>query len=216
MLLYYISYRTQFRGTESVRRDRLLEKIAEAARCGVDYIQLREKDLPARELEALAGEAVIPRAPRQVTEPRQRGIISPLHIINHYEQRTALSPIRAQPVQPVKRREPVRRRLTRLHSQRPRTHPCNPHKQPTPRPRRSCPQHRLEQLTRNPERDLLLKLRPARPQHSKPTLLPARPRRHQQLALANPSRTLHQNDRPGTGRYLVKHAIDMRQLDLTL
>ena len=58
LLLYYISDRTQFSGPESVRRDRLLEKIAEAARCGVDYIQLREKDLPARELEALAGEAV--------------------------------------------------------------------------------------------------------------------------------------------------------------
>ena len=58
MLLYYISDRTQFRGTESFRRERLLEKIAEAARCSVDYIQLREKDLPARELEALAGAAV--------------------------------------------------------------------------------------------------------------------------------------------------------------
>jgi len=58
LLLYYISDRTQFSGTESFRRDRLLEKIAEAARCGVDYIQLREKDLPARELEALAREAV--------------------------------------------------------------------------------------------------------------------------------------------------------------
>ena len=58
MLLYYIGDRTQFSGPESVRRERLLEKIAEAARCGVDYIQLREKDLPARQLEALAGAAV--------------------------------------------------------------------------------------------------------------------------------------------------------------
>ena len=58
MLLYYIGDRTQFSGPESVRRQRLLEKIAEAARCGVDYVQLREKDLPARQLEALAGEAV--------------------------------------------------------------------------------------------------------------------------------------------------------------
>jgi thiamine-phosphate pyrophosphorylase len=58
LLLYYISDRTQFPGTEAFRRQRLLEKIAEAARSGVDYIQLREKDLPARELEALAGEAV--------------------------------------------------------------------------------------------------------------------------------------------------------------
>ena len=36
----------------------LLEKISEAARAGVDYIQLREKDLPTRELESLAREAV--------------------------------------------------------------------------------------------------------------------------------------------------------------
>src|SRR2546428_11061027 len=56
-LLYYITDRTQFPGNELSRRRRLLEQIAEAARCGVDYIQLREKDLPARELELLAREA---------------------------------------------------------------------------------------------------------------------------------------------------------------
>jgi thiamine-phosphate pyrophosphorylase len=57
-LLYYITDRTAFPGDESTRRRRLLEKIAEAARCGVDYIQLREKDLPTRELEQLAREAL--------------------------------------------------------------------------------------------------------------------------------------------------------------
>jgi thiamine-phosphate pyrophosphorylase len=35
----------------------LLKRIAEAAHAGVDYVQLREKDLPARELEFLAQEA---------------------------------------------------------------------------------------------------------------------------------------------------------------
>jgi thiamine-phosphate pyrophosphorylase len=35
-----------------------LQKIAETARAGIDYIQLREKDLPTRDLESLAGEAV--------------------------------------------------------------------------------------------------------------------------------------------------------------
>ena len=35
-----------------------MEKIAEAAHCGVDSVQLREKDLPTRDLEALAREAV--------------------------------------------------------------------------------------------------------------------------------------------------------------
>lgn len=58
MVLYYITDRRQFSGTESERRARLLAKIAEASRAGVDLIQLREKDLRPRELEALAGEAV--------------------------------------------------------------------------------------------------------------------------------------------------------------
>ena len=58
MLLCYITDRSQFSGNESARRRRLLEKIAEAARCGVDFIQLREKDLIIRELELLAFEAL--------------------------------------------------------------------------------------------------------------------------------------------------------------
>jgi len=62
-LLYYITDRSAFLGDESARRRRLLEKISEAARAGVNYIQLREKDLSTRELEALAREAV--RAIRQ-------------------------------------------------------------------------------------------------------------------------------------------------------
>ena len=57
-LLYYITDRTAFPGDERSRRARLLEKIAEATRAGVDYIQLREKDLPTRDLESLAREAV--------------------------------------------------------------------------------------------------------------------------------------------------------------
>ncbi len=55
---YYITDRNAFPGDESSRRQQLLEKIREAARCGVDYIQLREKDLSARELETLAREAL--------------------------------------------------------------------------------------------------------------------------------------------------------------
>jgi thiamine-phosphate pyrophosphorylase len=54
LLLYYITDRSQFPGDEDSRRARLLETIVQAARCGVDYIQLREKDLSARELETLA------------------------------------------------------------------------------------------------------------------------------------------------------------------
>ena len=58
MLLYYITDRKQLPGPESRRRELLLATISEAARAGVDFIQLREKDLPARELETLAREAV--------------------------------------------------------------------------------------------------------------------------------------------------------------
>lgn len=58
MLLYYITDRAGFAGTEAQRREALLRRVAEAARAGVDYIQLREKDLPARELELLARTAV--------------------------------------------------------------------------------------------------------------------------------------------------------------
>jgi thiamine-phosphate pyrophosphorylase len=57
-LLYYITDRSQFRGDEQTRRRALLAKVAEAARAGVDYIQLREKDLSAKELELLARDAV--------------------------------------------------------------------------------------------------------------------------------------------------------------
>src|SRR5271157_2500915 len=57
-LLYYITDRSQFRGDESARRRALLAKVAEAARAGVDYIQLREKDLSARDLETLARDAL--------------------------------------------------------------------------------------------------------------------------------------------------------------
>jgi thiamine-phosphate pyrophosphorylase len=56
-LLYYITDRTAFSGDEPTCRRRLLEKIVEAARANVDYIQLREKDLPTRALESLAREA---------------------------------------------------------------------------------------------------------------------------------------------------------------
>lgn len=58
MFFYYITDRAAFPGTEPQRRARLLDKISEAAHAGVDYIQLREKDLPARELESLARQAV--------------------------------------------------------------------------------------------------------------------------------------------------------------
>jgi thiamine-phosphate pyrophosphorylase len=57
-LLYYITDRAAFPGDEPTRRRHLLDKIAEAASQGINYIQLREKDLPTRDLESLAREAI--------------------------------------------------------------------------------------------------------------------------------------------------------------
>ena len=76
-LFYYITDRTQFQGDEPARRRALLSKIAEAARAGVDYVQLREKDLSTRELEILAREAV--------GAARENSLI-----INHQTQTTRL------------------------------------------------------------------------------------------------------------------------------
>ena len=58
MLSYYITDRSQFAGGEAERRRELLRTIRNAAAAGVDYIQLREKDLCIRELELLAREAL--------------------------------------------------------------------------------------------------------------------------------------------------------------
>ena len=57
-ILYYITDREAFLGDEPTRRRCLLAKIAEATSAGVDYIQLREKDLSARDLESLTHDAM--------------------------------------------------------------------------------------------------------------------------------------------------------------
>lgn len=58
MLLYYITDRHQFPGDETACTGALLAKITEASRCGVDLIQVREKDISGRQLESLAAAAV--------------------------------------------------------------------------------------------------------------------------------------------------------------
>jgi thiamine-phosphate pyrophosphorylase len=78
-LLYYITDRTAFAPDEPTRRKHLLEKITEAAAAGVDYIQLREKDLTTRELESLAQEAA--RIIRD-SKPLTPDLCSPALLIN--------------------------------------------------------------------------------------------------------------------------------------
>src|SRR5271157_1552284 len=58
MLFYYITDRKGFVGTEAQQREALLQRIADAASAGADWIQLREKDLSSRELELLAREVL--------------------------------------------------------------------------------------------------------------------------------------------------------------
>jgi len=57
LLLYYITDRRQLADQETERRQKLLAKIEEAATAGIDYIQLRERDLSTQALESLAREA---------------------------------------------------------------------------------------------------------------------------------------------------------------
>lgn len=58
LLLCYITDRSQFQGGLAEQERRLLDKVAECAFAAVDFIQLREKDLSARQLEELAHKIV--------------------------------------------------------------------------------------------------------------------------------------------------------------
>jgi thiamine-phosphate pyrophosphorylase len=75
LLLCYITDRTKFPGDENARQHALLVKIAEAVRCGVDLIQLREKDLSIRKLEALA-QAAMQVVRENYREPATRLLIN--------------------------------------------------------------------------------------------------------------------------------------------
>ncbi len=54
MILYYITDRKQLAGAAEAQLDAAVERVRRAAAAGVDYVQLREKDLSGRELERLA------------------------------------------------------------------------------------------------------------------------------------------------------------------
>src|SRR5438105_13518081 len=58
MLLCYITDRRLLGDHENIRQENLLARIESAAAAEIEFIQLREKDLCARELESLAGEAM--------------------------------------------------------------------------------------------------------------------------------------------------------------
>jgi thiamine-phosphate pyrophosphorylase len=71
-VLYYITDRHQFSADEYESRKHLLAKIREAACAGVDYIQLREKDLRTRELEILSRDAAKVLADLRTENPELR------------------------------------------------------------------------------------------------------------------------------------------------
>lgn len=58
MIRCYITDRRSLGGDEAERRTRLLACVERACAAGVDYVQLREKDLAVRDLEKLAAEVV--------------------------------------------------------------------------------------------------------------------------------------------------------------
>jgi thiamine-phosphate pyrophosphorylase len=58
LLLCYITDRGQFQGVAGDKERRLLDKVTECSAAGVDLIQMREKDLSARQLEELAHKVV--------------------------------------------------------------------------------------------------------------------------------------------------------------
>jgi thiamine-phosphate pyrophosphorylase len=66
MKLCYVTDRKALPGSPTGQLHLLLEKIELAGRTGVDWIQIREKDLSARELALLVGEAVR-RVPQSCT-----------------------------------------------------------------------------------------------------------------------------------------------------
>jgi len=71
-VLYYITDRHQLSADEYESRKHLLAKIREAACAGVDYIQLREKDLCTRELEILSRDAAKVLADLRTENPELR------------------------------------------------------------------------------------------------------------------------------------------------
>jgi len=57
-ILCYVTDRTALQGGSQNGFDRVQNKVLIAAAAGIDWIQIREKDLPTRELLTLAGDAV--------------------------------------------------------------------------------------------------------------------------------------------------------------
>ena len=85
-LVYYITDRRAFPGESFEQRESLLAKIEEAARAGVDYIQLREKDLSAHELETLAVSAL-----DRVRRLKSAGLETPTNLLINSRADVALA-----------------------------------------------------------------------------------------------------------------------------
>lgn len=111
LLLCYITSRRQFSGGPDDQMRQLLAKIEECVAAGIDFIQLREKDLSARALEELADAAIRlfpPGGPARllinsrldvVLACRAHGVHLPAHDLSASEARAILA--RAGCDQPV-------------------------------------------------------------------------------------------------------------------
>jgi thiamine-phosphate pyrophosphorylase len=69
-IVCYVTDRKTLAGGASIGIGALVEKIREAVTAGVDWVQIREKDLPARELFTLVREAVAAGAARVIVNDR--------------------------------------------------------------------------------------------------------------------------------------------------
>lgn len=78
MQLYAITSRTLLPGTEPERRAELIDLARNWAKCGIDYIQIREKDLALNELHALTEQIVT--AVRSASRTTRVLLNGPAHI----------------------------------------------------------------------------------------------------------------------------------------
>ena len=151
---------------------------------------------------------------RQVSQPAQRGLISPMRVIDGDQERPAGGQVYYQPVQAVQHRKPTvtSRRHGELAGQQRPDRGRRPGQQrltlTLPRSRHAP----LEQLAHHPERETRLQLRSPRPHDLVAKLIRPRARHLNQRRLANTGPAL-EHQHPAA---VLQQHLDRRQLTLAL
>ena len=152
----------------------------------------------------------------EISQPRQRGTIDPLHIIHGHQQRPAPGEVHAQPVQPVHRCELRIWRSTGRQAQRARPDPCRARQQPAALPGIGRQHRRLHQLPDDRERHLGLQLAAARAQHPESQYPGPLADSRQQVGLPDPSRPPDHDHRTPARRCPRQQGTRARQLGVPL